>query len=90
MVFRCTIQKVLCLTPPSWVTSMRAVGGPAEAGRSPFAAREVPEVLYKIVYHYPPPPRHFAPSINLDVERVLALGLSKNTVHRFQTIGQLS
>jgi serine/threonine-protein kinase len=59
-------------------------------GRSPFAAREVPEVLYKIVYHYPPPPRHFAPTINLDVERVLALGLSKNPVHRFQTIGQLA
>jgi len=59
-------------------------------GRSPFAAREVPEVLYKIVYHYPPPPRHFAPTINIDVERVLALGLSKNPVHRFQTIGQLA
>ena len=70
------------------VFSLGAIAYRALTGRTPFAAEELPGVLYKIVYEHAPVPSSYVVDIPKDIERVLAVALCKNPVNRFQSAEQ--
>jgi len=70
------------------VFSLGAIAYRALTGRTPFAAGDLPGVLYKIVYEHAPVPSSYVVDIPKDVERVLAVALCKNPLNRFQSAEQ--
>jgi serine/threonine-protein kinase len=72
------------------VYALAAIAYRAITGQPPFHGTDIMTVLLEVVMRMPARPRIFARSIPDDVERVLLLGLAKDPVDRFQTVGELA
>ncbi len=70
------------------VFSLGSIAYRALTGRTPFAADDLPGILYKIVYEHAPIPSSYVVDIPRDIERVLAVALCKNPLNRFQSAEQ--
>jgi eukaryotic-like serine/threonine-protein kinase len=69
--------------------SLGAVAYRALTGRPPFSG-DMPHVLLDIAYKSPIQPSELAPALPADVDRVLAVALSKQPDHRFASALELS
>ncbi len=58
-------------------------------GRPPFSGKDVPTILYNVVYQMPPRPSDFA-ELYTDIDYALALGLAKRPADRFDTAAELT
>ena len=58
-------------------------------GRIPFSGKDLPGILYKVVHGMPPQPTSLA-AVPAGVDAVLAVGLAKRGVDRFETALELA
>jgi hypothetical protein len=71
------------------VYSLAAILYRAVTGHPAFSGKDVPTTLYDVVYRVPTQPSMLAP-LPGDVDRVLAVGLAKDTRDRFATAAELA
>ncbi len=53
-------------------------------GRPPFSGRDVPAILFSVVYEMPPQPTEFA-ELHPDVDAALAIAIAKDPADRFES-----
>jgi serine/threonine-protein kinase len=58
-------------------------------GRPPFSGKDVPSILYNVVYDMPPRPSELT-SLPADVDAVLAIALAKRPRDRFESAGEMA
>ena len=71
------------------VYSLAAIIYRSVTGHPAFSGKDVPTTLYDVVYRVPTQPSLLAP-VPGDIDRVLALGLAKETRDRFATAAELA
>jgi serine/threonine-protein kinase len=71
------------------VYSLAAIIYRAVTGHPAFSGKDVPTTLYDVVYRVPTQPSMLV-AVPADVDRVLALGLAKETRDRFATASELA
>ena len=71
------------------VYSLAAILYRAVTGHPAFTGKDVPTTLYDVVFRIPTQPSMLAP-LPADVDRVLALGLTKSPTDRFATASELA
>jgi serine/threonine-protein kinase len=59
-------------------------------GHPAFTGKDVPSTLYDVVYKQPTQPSMLAPALPSDVDRVLAIGMAKAVVDRFDSSDSLA
>jgi len=64
--------------------SLAAIAYRCLAGRPPFSDKDVPALLYSVVYDMPPQPSRYA-ELPLGIDYVLAVGLAKRPSNRFES-----
>jgi serine/threonine-protein kinase len=62
----------------------------ALTGRPAFTGDSISELLYKVVHTMPPRPTAASRQLDEDVDRVLALGMAKLAVDRFDSASELA
>ena len=70
--------------------ALAAIAFRALTGQPPYPPGEIAETLYKVVHTAPPRPTSITPSLPVDIELVLAIGLAKRPADRFQTAYELA
>lgn len=70
--------------PPSDVFGLGSVLYELVTSRKPYDARQLWELLGKIIFETPKPPREHAPQISEDLEKVILKALSKDPHKRFR------
>ncbi len=58
-------------------------------GRPPFSGKDVPSILYNVVYDMPPRPSEVV-TMHTDLDHVLAIAIAKRPEDRFQTAADLA
>jgi len=71
------------------VYSLAAILYRSTTGHPAFTGKDVPTMLYDVVYRVPTQPSILA-NVPADVDRVLAIGLAKDPRDRFQTASELA
>jgi serine/threonine-protein kinase len=68
--------------------ALAAIAYRCVTGRPPFSGKDVPAVLFNVVYEMPPRPSELAP-LPAEIDAVLAVGLAKQPSDRFATAAEL-
>src|SRR5690606_22247020 len=70
--------------------ALAAVAYRALTGHPPFAAKEIPDTLYRVVHTHPVRPTLLAPELPADIDLVLAVGMAKRASDRFASATELA
>ncbi len=70
--------------------ALAAVAYRSLTGQPPFAGKDLPGILYKVVYKMPARPTKLADELPRDVDRTLAIGMSKHPRDRFNSASDLA
>jgi len=76
--------------PRTDLYALAAIAYRALTGHQPFAGKDVPEILYRVVHARPIRPTLLAPELHPDVDRVLAIGMERRPERRFGTAADLT
>ena len=71
------------VTPRSDVYSLAVVAYEMLTGRSPFQARSITAVIYRVMHDNPPPPRQWNETLPTRYDEVFARALAKDPAERF-------
>ena len=78
------------VTPRSDVYSLAVVAYEMLTGQSPFHARTITAVIYRVMHDDPPPPRHWNATLPTRYDEVFAKALSKKPDERFASATALA
>ena len=70
--------------------ALAAIAYRCVTGHLPFRAKDVPTILYHVVYKMPVRPGALAPELHADVDAFLLIAMAKNPASRFAGAGELA